>query len=264
MLMKKTLLITLVYLSVSTLVGCNNKKSSSLPPPGCPAGQVATPAGCAPPGNIVPPVGYIPPNQTNGLYQYYASKTDYMSPGDTLTPTTNYTNFLRDALGVCDRCSTSIGEGVQCDSWLRGFNMMMISLAGALNSNHQIAFYSTPYISQSYFQFAWQFPKIEDFFLTLFTGVPPPSCNQGQFSPYWASDAQFKTINTDNGFVLAVDHGPYISKWNLYKFRVTVPVGKIGDPSFDFQLSVIDKNGNTADLATGTLTRCQTFNCSMF
>lgn len=142
--------------------------------------------------------------------------------------------------------------------------MMMISLAGALASNHQIAFYSTPSISQNYFQFAWQFPKIEDFFLTLFTGAPAPSCNPGQFSPYWASEAQFKTINTDTGFVLAVDHGPLYSRWNLYKFRLTVPVGKIGDPSFNFQLSVIDKNGNSADLATGTLTRCQTANCSMF
>lgn len=264
MVSKNLSLIILAYLSTLVMVACNNKSSSAPPLPACPAGQVATPAGCAPPGNISPPVGYIPPISSNGLFQYYASKTDFMSPRDTLNMTDNYTNFLRDALGVCDRCSTSIGEGVQCDSWTRGFNMLMISLAGNLTANHQMAFYSTPAFTQKYFYFAWQFPKIEDFFITLFTGTPAPSCNPGQYSPYWAESVQFKSYNSDKGFVLALDHGPYYSRWNLYKFRLTVPVGKPGDQSFDFQLSVIDKNGNTADLATGTLTRCQTNNCSMF
>jgi hypothetical protein len=128
----------------------------------------------------------------------------------------------------------------------------------------QMAFYSTPLIAQTYFNYAWQFPSVEDFFLSLFTGVPPPSCNPGQFTPYWATSVQYEQANNNQGFILYVNYGPSLSRWNLYKFRLIVPVGKIGDPKFNFQLSVIDKNGNSADLATGTLNRCQSLNCSMF
>lgn len=119
-------------------------------------------------------------------------------------------------------------------------------------------------ISQSYFNFAWQFPNIGDFFVTLFTGAPAPSCNYGQFSPYWATQVQYDVHNNSQGFVLFVNNGPPASKWNLFKIRLYVPVGKIGDPKFDFKLSVMDKDNNSYDIATGTLTKCTYKNCGMF
>ena len=251
---KYWLLISFVYILSLNLIGCNNKNNGGTPPPpACPLGQVATPVGCTYPNNVVPPINYIAPN---GKIQYFASKSDFMAPTDTLTPTDNYKNFLRDALGVCDRCTTSAGQA-SCNSWVSGFNMMMVSLSGISTTGHQIAFYSTPAMQQGYFQFSWQFPKIEDFFLSMFTGIAPPSCNPGQYSPYWATEVALEPKST--GFGLYVDHGPYLSRWNLYKFRVSIPQGKIGDPTLGFQLSVVDKNGNTADLATGTLTRCLSY-----
>lgn len=256
------ILLNLIAVVTSSLIGCNNKsRSSAPPPPACPAGQVATPAGCAPPGGN-PPINYIPPNGT-GLIQYFASKTDFITGKDTFIPTSNYPLFLKGALGVCDRCQTTVGQALQCDSWVAGFNMLMLSFAGIQPSNTQMAIYSTPYLQQSYYQFAWQFPTIEDFFITLFTGVPAPSCNQGQFSPYWATQMQYESANDGKGFVVYVNQGPFYSQWNLYKFRIYVPVGKIGDNSFNFQFSAIDKNGKSGDLATGTFSRCLNANCGM-
>ncbi len=249
-----------------TLLACNNKKSnSSAPSPVCPVGYIPSPAGCVPSGSNILPPNYVP---HNGYIQYYASKTDFMTNSDTLRPTDNYRTFLRDALGVCDRCSSTsgvgMGEALECGAWVRGFNMLMISLAANQSSLHQMSFYTTPLISQSYFNFAWQFPDIGDFFVTLFTGAPAPSCNYGQFSPYWAPQVQYDVHNSGQGFVLYMNNGPAYSKWNLFKFRLYVPVGKIGDPTFDFKLSVMDKENKSYDLATGTLTRCQTTNCGMF
>lgn len=246
------------------LYACNNKNNSSPPPPVCPVGYVATPAGCVPGGANIQPLQYVP---FNGYIQYYASKTDFITQKDTLIPTENYRTFLRDALGVCDRCSSTsgvgMGEALECGSWVKGFNMLMISLAANQGSTHQMSFYSTPKISQSYFNFAWQFPDIGDFFVTLFTGAPAPSCNYGQFSPYWATQVQYDVHNNGQGFVLFVNNGPNPSKWNLFKFRLYVPVGKIGDPSFNFKLSILDKDNKSYDLATGTLTKCTYSNCGM-
>lgn len=253
---------SLTFLLLAFNWGCNNKTKSGGIAANCPIGMVATPAGCTYPGNLTPPVGYISPG--NGMIQYYASKTDFLTQKDTLFPTSEYASFLKNALGVCDQCYYTDGEALVCDSWVRGFNMLMVSLSPTLSTNNQMSFYTTPAIKQSYFQYAWQFPKIEDFFISLFTGVPAPSCKQAQFSPYWATDVAFETHNDQNGFVLYVNQGPFYSVWNRHKFRLYVPQGKIGDPSFSFTLTAIDGNGNAANLATGTLTRCMTPNCQMF
>jgi len=259
------LLLFLLSLASVFIFACSKKTSAPPPPPVCPVGLVPTPAGCVPAGVNNQPYNYIP---YNGYFQYYASKTDFLTNIDTLKMTDNYKIFLRDALGVCDRCSSTSGAGMgaalECGSWVKGFNMMMISLAANQSALHQLSFYSTPMISQTYFNFAWQFPDIGDFFVTLFTGAPAPSCNYGQFSPYWATQVQYEVQNDSKGFVLFVNNGPSYSKWNLFKFRLSIPVGKIGDPNFDFKLSVWDKDNNSFDLATGTLTKCVTSNCGMF
>lgn len=254
----------LLLTAVGILSSCNNKSSSTPPPPGCPnPNHVATPAGCVPGNYHVPPTGYQP---FYGPNQYYASKTDFLTNTDTLFPTSLYSQFLRDALGVCDRCSTTVGVGVplECSSWVKGFNMLMLTFASSQMSAHQMSIYTTPQVQQSYFQFAWLFPKIEDFFISMFTGIPAPSCNPGLFSPYWAANVQYDAYNNGQGFVLYVNNGPLLSKWNLHKFRIYVPVGQIGDNQFEFRFNVIDKNGNSSDLATGTLTRCQRPNCGLF
>jgi hypothetical protein len=265
---KTLLLVGSITGSILISIGCNNKSKTGAPPPvSCPSGQVASPAGCVFPGNMVPPVGYIPPYGNNGLTQYFASKTDFITQRDTLFLNDNYKTFLKEALGVCDRCySTSgsgMGEALECGSWMKGFNMLMLSFSNYSASN-QISFYSTPTVSQTYYNFAWQFPKIEDFFLTLFTGIPAPSCNQGQFSPYWAAESNFEKTGDQKGFSLFVNQGPFYSSWNRAKLLLEVPVGQIGDPSFNFRLIYIDKNNNRGELATGTLTRCASANCGLF
>ena len=261
------LLISLFLISFG-ISGCNNQSKSSPPPPSCPIGQAPTPAGCAIQGQIPQPIGYLPPNTTNGLTQYFASKADFVSRVDTLSMNSIYRDFLRDALQVCDRCySTSSNAGLECGSWLQGFNMIMVSFSGQLNGgSQQLAFYSNPAISQSYYYYSWQFPKPEDFFISMFTGVPAPSCTQGSFSPYWATNASYDLHNNGNGFVVYAKGGPLLSKWNLYQFRLYVSNGKVGDNSLPFRVTIKSNasNASEVEMATGTLSRCQTPNCGMF
>lgn len=262
---KNTIYLVFFIYVFTFIISCGSKNNSAPPPPPvCPnPNHVATPAGCVPNGYVTPPYGYQP---FNGTYQYFASKTDFLTQTDTLFPTDAYRDFLRDALGVCDRCSTTVGVEVplQCSSWLKGFNMLMLTFGSTQASPHQMSVFSTPYMQQSYFQFAWQFPKVEDFFISLFTGAPPPSCNPGLFSPYWATNVQYDTYNNGKGFALYVNNGPLLSRWNLYKFRLYVSEGQVGDNSFNFRFSATDKDNNSRDLATGTLTRCLNRNCMMF
>lgn len=255
---QKLILLILAVTGLTIFVSCNNKSVRSTR--GCPSGYAPTPAGCAPNGNMTP-INYVPP--INGTYQYFSSKNDFMVPTDSLFPSSQYADFLKNALGVCDRCSNSSGGLLECQSWVNGFNMLMISVSPQATQKHQMAVYTTPALQNSGYSFAWQFPDLEDYFINVFTGAPAPSCNYGQYAPYWATDMSYDSHNGGNGFVLYVNQGPFYSPWNLYKFRLYVPTGKIGDSKFDYELQALDKNGHIIPIAQGTLNRCRTRNCGM-
>jgi hypothetical protein len=213
-------------------------------------------------GGICVNQGVVP--LSNIPVQYYSSMNDTFNPSNptSFSPGSGYTDFLKNALGVCERCVNSYGELLQCSSWENGFNMIRLEFLPGVTNKMRIHFYSSP-ISNSYFQFAWNFPSLEDFAISFFTGMPAPSCNNGQYAPYWWGDFSVESHNSDKGFVL-YGQGPYWSKWNRHAIRVYVDSGKVGDSNFDYRVTAISNTNGTTDLATGSFARCQSANCGLY
>jgi hypothetical protein len=259
---KNLLIIFFTALTGAQLISCNNSKKSSgpvapPPPPSyvCPVGQIMTNAGCQVQGII---------QNNNGSIQYYSSMNDKYSNGSaTLNPGVSYTDFLKNALGVCERCANSYGEALQCSSWLSGFNMIRLEFVQGFTNRMRVHFYSTPVINNNYFTYAWNFPTFGDFFINFFTGAPPPSCNPGQFAPYWWGDFSVETYNNNQGFVL-YGQGPYLSKWNRHVIRIYVDTGKVGDTLFNYRVVAYTPTNTVLNLATGSFARCQSANCGLY
>jgi hypothetical protein len=259
---KKLLILGFAILMATQVISCNKSKKSSGPPPPppppppvtCPAGQIMSSAGC-----VIQ--GVVPVNM--GPIQYYSSMNDrYSAAGANLSPDNSYTDFLQNALGVCERCENSYGETLQCSTWENGFNMIRLEFIQGITNKMRVHFYSSPIVQNQYFQYAWNFPTLEDFFITFFTGAPPPSCNPGQYAPYWWGDFSVETHNDNQGFVL-YGQGPYLSKWNRHVIRIYVDTGKVGDATFNYRVVAYTPTNSVVNLITGSFSRCQTANCGL-
>jgi hypothetical protein len=259
----KILVIASAVITATMIVACNKSKSSGggpapapVPVPvSCPPGQIMTNAGCT-------IQGVVPVNM--GPIQYYSSMNDrFNSSGNSFQPDSSYTDFLQNALGVCERCVNSYGEALQCSTWENGFNMIRLEFVQGVSNRMRVHFYSTPILQNNYFTYAWNFPSLEDFFLTWFTGAPPPSCNPGQYAPYWYGDFNVETTNGSQGFVL-YGQGPYLSKWNRHTIRIYVDTGKIGDPNFNYRVVAYTPTNEVIHLVNGSFSRCQSQNCGLY
>lgn len=254
----KVLFILILGLSSYLMMACqqSNGGGATPAPPApiiCPAPQVALNGVCVVAGG----------GPVNTQMQYYSSKTDPHAPSDTLAPDSAYPDFLQNALGVCERCANSGGEIMQCSSWEDGFNLIRLEFIPGVANQVKVHFYSTPKLSNSYFQYAWSFPTLGDFFLTMFTGAAVPSCNPGQYSPYWYGTFYIDSTNNGSGFV-AYGQGPYFSKWNRHAIRIYVDTGKVGDSLFNYRAIAITPDNHTIQLAHGSFQRCLTTNCGVY
>lgn len=253
----KNLILILSGIITFLAVACQQSGSGggSTPPPpvpiACPNGQVGYNGTC-----ILPIVG------GNGQLQYYTSKSDPVSNIDSLTPDTSYVDFLKGALGVCERCATSIGEALKCSSWQNGFNMIRLEFTPGNMTQLKVHFQTTPKLSNPYFQYAWSFPKIGDFFLALL-GAPMPSCNYGQQTPYWFGTFNLQANTSSSGFVV-YGQGPLGSEWNRHAIRFNITNGNVGDSSFNYSMIAITPDNTQINLAHGKFQLCQTPNCGVF
>lgn len=263
-LFRKNLFILVSSVVAATLIiSCNkSKKGGGSPPPPppppivCPAGQVMSNAGCM-------VQGVVPLNM--GPIQYYSSMNDKFNNANTasLNPDSSYTDFLQNALGVCERCANSYGESLQCSTWANGFNMIRLEFVQGVANKMRVHFYSTPILQNNNFTYAWNFPTLEDFAISFFTGVQPPSCNPGQYAPYWWGDFSVESHNDNQGFVL-YGQGPYLSKWNRHTIRIYVDAGKVGDPTFNYRVVAYTDQNAILNLVTGSFSRCQSANCGLY
>jgi hypothetical protein len=206
--------------------------------------------------------GVVPINL--GPIQYFSSMNDRLnSSGATFYPDSSFTDFLQNALGVCERCENSYGEVLQCSTWENGFNMIRLEFIQGVSNKMRVHFYSSPILQNPYFTYAWNFPSLDDFFVTFFTGAPPPSCNPGQYAPYWWGDFSVESHNDGKGFVL-YGQGPYLSRWNRHAIRIYVDTGKVGDTTFSYRVVAYTPTNSVIPLVTGSFARCQTANCGLY
>jgi hypothetical protein len=243
-------------LSLINFIGCQKSGRGSSPAPApiiCPAGQSMTPSGVCAINQIIP---------VNTQMMYYSSKNDSLSTTDTFVTDESYSEFLKKSLGVCERCSNSEGEILQCSTWENGFNLLKLEFVPNLTNQVRVHFFTAPIVKNPYFQYAWSFPDIDDFFVTLFTGAPMPSCNYGQYTPYWSNTFNVEGSSTSSGFTV-YGKAPFWSQMNRYDLRIKIEDGKVGDSFFNWKMTAITDKNVIINLAHGKLQKCQRPNCGL-
>lgn len=209
---------------------------------------------------------------------YFADNWSYQKSVTILDQTT-YREFLRTAMGVCDRYANT-GGTASCSSWVNGgFDLVMTptsvdSMNVTVRTWPQYNGYSTYY---------YNLPTWKEFALG-FLGVPVAPQAGVQANPmvlttYSAGNVYAPTtktvfpINNNAGFEVRYDspYGSFSNARNMIQIRVDQ--GKVGDPSFSFTMyypNCISTGGASSTctggvgtaFARGTLTRCQTPNCT--
>ncbi len=246
--------LVLSSISLMNFIGCQKSSRGSSPAPVpivCGAGQILTSTGVC--GPIIP---------VNTQMMYYSSKNDPVSSTDSFVTDEYYSEFLKKSLGVCERCSTSEGEMLQCSTWENGFNLLKLEFVPTLANQVRVHFFTAPILKNPYFQYAWSFPDIDDFFLNLFTGAPMPSCNYGQYTPYWSNVFNVEGSSTSKGFTV-YGKAPFWSQMNRYDLRIKIEEGKVGDTFFNWKMTAITDKNVIINIAHGKLQKCQLTNCGI-
>lgn len=232
-------------LLIATALGCAKSSDGG----GAPVGQ-PLPQSCAPntPCNILPPSNV-------GFYAESASMKQggWNTNNSILNPTNNYSAFLRDAMGVCDREYYTGGLSA-CTSWINGYHDIVFMM-DTVNSNAVRVIVRAYPANNSQFSYQYQLPHWSQFLIGL-VGFPMVSNPQGFFNPM-ILNATIYPVNQSQGFEIRA-YGPAQSPGYNNLLQLQVPVGKTQDTQFNFVLS-----WSGQQIATGTMVRCQTQNCGL-
>ncbi len=179
-----------------------------------------------------------------------------------------FREFLRTSMGVCDRMNYT-GGTADCSQWLTGGLDIVMSVPDVnSNNNINVTFRAWPQISQ-YGYYSYQMPSVSNFIAGFF-GIPSYATAGGYFNPMSLTSWTVSTVNNSQGFE-ARTYGPLYSVGNRSLIQIRVEQGKLGDNTFTFKLGypncVQDSSKSCSNaagvwFAQGTLTRCQSANCS--
>lgn len=214
------------------LVACNRNSSDN--------------SGAIPPGFNPNANGCAAGTYYNGGYCYNANGTtagtynginfitdNYQYRNFTVKDSGAYSNFLKKAMGVCDRTQTT-GGIYACSSWTSGYSQVVLQTqTGA--SNHLYATFSAYPYSSSNYNWGVQLPSMGDFFLGLI-GFPTLYDYGSAIKNPLTIDAVVSVINQNKGFE-ARGYGDFYTTANTSLIQIVIPVGKLEDAQFDYQLA---------------------------
>lgn len=225
--MKKLFTALTVFYSALILVSCgsnnsnNNPVVGSMPVPACPVNTIWNGSTC------VNNTGVIPTSGTARYYDY----NRYFSPnaygyggvstvnGDmTITNTGAYQQFLREAMGICDRNIWGWQAGLSdCANWVSGSFQVEFSIDSSLKPSVSFTAYPAP----SYF----------NYFVNIgLTG------GGAAFNPLvLSSNNTFSLINNSKGFEIRAQ-GSYWNGGGLRLIQIQVVQGTLNDGYFNFDL----------------------------
>ncbi|MFP5520350.1 MAG: hypothetical protein ACLGGX_10630, partial [Bdellovibrionia bacterium] len=211
------------------LVACGNDKKSSGGNNNtlvCPAGYVIINNQCV--------FGNGVPTNTSGVfYDYNYTDNAYGTGSLTIRDAAAYKEFLKNAMGVCDRTNYS-GGTASCDAWIGGSLRIALSTTSATNSNTatlQFTAWPTPQYWSGYFGFD----------------------TQGAVRNPLAINARVSVINNYQGF--QVDgYGDYYTSANRSLITLMVRTGKLTDNAISYEVYFPVANQQKL-MATGTLRR---------
>ena len=187
-----------------------------------------------------------PNGQQVGVYNGINFVTDnYYYRNFSIKDGTAYKNFLKTAMGVCDR-TQSTGGIYDCSSWVSGYIQIVFQAQTAQTNNVQISFSAYPYSNQNYY-YGYQLPSMSEFFLGII-GFPVFDSAGAVRNPL-ALNMTVSVINQNKGFE-ARGYGDLYTLGNRSLIQVVIPNGKIEDQQFDYELAF-----EGVVFATGRFTR---------
>lgn len=230
---------------MASALGCAKSSDNG----GVPA--VTAAAICAP---NVPCTTALPPSNI-GFYAESASMKSYYNTNNSiLNPTSGYSTFLKEALGVCDR-EAYTGGLAACSAWIQGYHDIVFMMDNVSSNTVRVVVRAYPNNQMGGSYYSYQLPTWSQFFLGL-VGFPVAQNPAGFFNPMILTGTIYP-INVSQGFEIRA-YGPQVSYGYNKLLQLQIPAGKVQDTQFNFQLAW---NGQT--VASGTMVRCQTQNCGL-
>ncbi len=239
------------------MVGCGSSKNENTPVnTACAPNSYYTNGSCY--GAVGGPVPAAYP-YTTGFYADNYSGTTRI----TVTNAAKMKELFKYGMGVCDRGEKNyqnLGQA-NCDYYLSGSLDIVIQFAAANTNNMLATFIAKPRINAG-LNYSGQLPSgwgLLGAALGYATGVwaPDTSYYQGATRNPLQLQMVVSAINNSAGFE-ARGYGDLWTGLNRTLFAIQVPNGKVENQNFNFNFLI---GGTTA--AQGTMSRCQTLNCSL-
>lgn len=193
--------------------------------------------------------GYQSPYYNTNDSGYLADNFQYRNI--TITNGTPYKNFIKKALGTCDRAANS-GGIYGCDSWLNSYFRLIVQAQSTVATQLRAVFMVYPQVN-TYGWYGYQLPSWDQFFMGVM-GFPVPQQIGAVRNPL-AVDMTVSVINNSQGFE-ARSYGAYDTLANRSLIQVQVSNGKILDNQLPVVLSFEGQ-----PFASGNLLRCTYPNC---
>lgn len=249
--MKTVILIVAGFFTSAMFVACGSKDEGNPAPPA----QGIVSAQC--PVNATFQNGYCY-DQTGrrlntGSVGFYAET--YRQRNMTITGA--YTEFLRDAMGVCDREKIS-GGGASCSTWINGgaFDVVIQSPTGTAQTNVlQATFRAARPNTGNYSDYSYSLPS-GGAFLGALLGFPIPS-SQAAYLPKLQLNMTVTATNKDQGFE-ARAYGDAFSKANRSLIQIQIPQGKLEDSVLPYRIAYRNQI-----IAQGQFIRCNYAHCGL-
>ncbi|MCK6599711.1 MAG: hypothetical protein L6Q37_15200 [Bdellovibrionaceae bacterium] len=215
--------LTMIY-----LVACGTNKSTNTPTVnpyannnGCPAGSTYTGGFCY--------------NQ-NGYYNGYNSSINFVTDNFsyktfTVSNSSAFKNFIKKAMGTCDRAANS-GGIYSCDSWVSGQFQLTVQVNQTQTQALRATFAAYPAVS-NYYWYGYSLPSASDFFYGMF-GFPV-YYDTGVVKNPLAVDMVVSPINDSKGFE-ARAYGDNLTEANRSLIQLQVFTGTIQDATLNYQL----------------------------
>ena len=227
--------------------------------------------------NGAPPASayVIPPGQQFGFFaQNNKMNSYYNSGGSVYNIMGGMKTVLKYAMGVCDRNATD-GGLANCNKWMgNAFHDIMIFANGSQSNTVKLVLRAMPDTTCTGGACGWysySLPNFSQFFLGLFgfntfnnAGAYNPMILDMTINPICVNSGGVNCEDQDSTYSTGFELRGYAPEGATYHmgrnllFQLQVPVGKLEDAAWDFNLYY---NGQHA--GSGRMVRCQYSNCGV-
>lgn len=239
--MKNFIFIITGFLVSVLVVACGSSESteSNNVVVQCPAGTSFQGGYCVNPNGTVVHTGSV------GFYSENYRERNLKTTG-------NFTDFLRDAMGVCDRGHIN-GGGASCSLWATGAFDVVIQAPTSQTNTLQATFRAARPRTNTYGDYYYSLPSLGQVAGAML-GFPVVG-TAGAYLPKLQLNMTVSVTNNYKGFE-ARGYGDFYSKANRSLIQIQIPEGKLEDGYFSYRIAY---RGEA--MATGQFVRCSTADC---